>query len=131
MLHLVITITHLSSSSTLQLEDITLTSLENLHLSEHLQPQVDPEVFKSLKELSSAHLDNPAQLQLPLGVGLSHNPPYRERDRRPNWGILQHNWSATKLVLFPFPPNNEWYVAGYGTRGQVDVTGAAAPLDRR
>jgi hypothetical protein len=132
MLHLVITITHLSSSSlTLQLEDITLTSLENLHLSEHLQPQVDPEVFKSLKELSSAHLDNPAQLQLPLGVGLSHNPPYRERDRRPNWGILQDNWSATKLVLFPFPPNNEWYVAGYGTRGQVDVTRAAAPLDRR
>jgi hypothetical protein len=75
MLHLVITITHLSSSSsTLQLEDITQTSLENLHLSEHLQPQVDPEVLKSLKELSSAHLDNPAQLQLPVGVGSSHNP---------------------------------------------------------
>jgi hypothetical protein len=110
MLHLVITITHLSSSSTLQLEDITLTSLENLHLLEHLQPQVDPEVFKSLKELSSAHLDNPAQLQLPLGVGLSHNPPYRERDRRPNWGILQDNWSATSLFCFPFPQtmNGMW-----------------------
>jgi hypothetical protein len=111
MLHLVITITHLSSSSsTLQLEDITLTSLENLHLSEYLQPQVDPEVFKSLKELSSAHLDNPASCNCHLVLGRHITPLTEKETGGPIGEYFKTTGLLQSLFCFPFPQtmNGMW-----------------------